>query len=144
MTYVSYHKNTTHPPSYAQYIHPRPLIHLVLDFLLLTSTCARESLLVLRVDAHLAVRAGRVTLGEIRRVDGHDGVDDLRRRSVYVTEHISCETDFGKVFETGRQDQDVWGNVEFQQLVMAEIKVNVGCYVRGRRDNWIHSVRQDH
>jgi hypothetical protein len=93
------------------------------------------------VDAHLAVRAGRVALGEIRRVDGHDGVDDLGRRSVYVTKRISCETDFGKVFQTGRQDQDVRSNVEFEQLVMAEIKVDIGCHVRGRRDDWIHSVR---
>lgn len=49
----------------------------MLDFFLLSLARTRESLLILWMNAHFAIRTCRITLGEIRWVDGNDGIDDL-------------------------------------------------------------------
>ena len=77
----------------------------MLDFLLLSLARTREPLLVLRVNAHLAIRARGIALGEIRRVDGYHRIDDLGAGSVQISGVDTARDAYlCKVLQSGRQN----------------------------------------
>lgn len=87
----------------------------MLDFFLLSLTRTRESLFILRVYAHLAIRARRIALGEIRRVDRYHGIDDLGAGSVQISGVDTARDAYlCKVLQSGRQDQNVGSHIEFE------------------------------
>ena len=64
--------DTSHirPSLYPHQIHPRALIHFMINFFLLVLPRTHQPLLGMRMNTHLAVRAGRIALDEVGRVDG--------------------------------------------------------------------------